>query len=345
MGRKVSIILSEEQKQQIIEAYTIKGLTVSQICNIGLFPGNRTTLSKRLKEWNITIKNRETRLKDNLEEIIKLWESGVSLCALQKQFKINKKTISNKLRELGYDVINPQLELQFNEHIFDSIDTEEKAYWLGFIFADGNIRTVKNFDKKSEYGFQITLKKSDSEHLLKFNQFMRHKKDNRHYHNTKSPTCSWYVTNQHLWETLNSYGCTPNKSLTLKFPDKNIFKNESLIRHFIRGYFDGDGCFSQDKIKFGFTPRLSLLGTKEFVIKLNNICGYNGTVTQKFGKHTYYQLRFNTNSSLLFMEYLYNDCSVYLDRKYLKYQLFKQYPVLPYSIYQNNIQIFETYTK
>lgn len=73
---------------------------------------------------------------------------------------------------------------------------------------------------------------------------MKHKKDNRHYHHTKNPSCSWYVTNYHLWNTLNNYGCIPNKSLTLKFPDESIFKSKDLIRHFIRGYFDGDGCFS-----------------------------------------------------------------------------------------------------
>lgn len=51
---------------------------------MGLFPGNRTTLTERLKQWGISIKNRETRLNDNLEEIIELWKSGVSLCKLGK---------------------------------------------------------------------------------------------------------------------------------------------------------------------------------------------------------------------------------------------------------------------
>ena len=49
------------------------------------------------------------------------------------------------------------------------------------------------------------------------------------------------LNSPHLVETLISYGCTPRKSLTLKFPDFNIFKSQSLINHFIRGYFDGDG--------------------------------------------------------------------------------------------------------
>ena len=345
MARKTSIFISEEQKQNIIKAYTTDNLTTTEICRMGLFPGNRTTLTERLKQWGISIKNRETRLNDNLEEIIELWKSGVSLCKLGKQFKIKKITISNKLKELGYEVINPQLELQFDENIFDSIDTEEKAYWLGFIWADGNIRTVHSKDNKSEYGFTITLKQSDDKHLLKFNNFMKHKKDNRHYLHTKNPSCSWYVVNQHLWETLNNYGCTPRKSLMLEFPDESIFTDESLIRHFIRGYFDGDGCFSQEKIKSGIYPRLSLLGTLNFVNKVKEICGNIGSISEKIRKNKYYQLRFNRVESISFMNYIYSDCQIYLDRKYEKYKLFKKYPLLSYEDYEKYRLIFEDYTK
>jgi hypothetical protein len=50
------------------------------------------------------------------------------------------------------------------------------------------------------------------------------------------------IRNSKLWEDLNKWGCVPNKSLILKFPDSEIFNNdESLILSFIRGYFDGDG--------------------------------------------------------------------------------------------------------
>ena len=344
MGAKVSIIISEDDKQKIIKAYTIDNLSVTEICRIGLFPGTRHTLAKRLVEWNIPIKNRETRLQDNLEEIIKLWKSGVSLCKLQEQFHISKKTISDKLKQLGFNIQNPQLELQFNEHIFDSIDTEEKAYWLGFIFADGNISSVKNVKKKTEYIFTLSLKESDKEHLQKFNTFMEHKKDNRHYHKSKHPSCQWYINNYHLWNTLNSYGCVPKKSLILKFPELSIFKDQSLIRHFIRGYFDGDGCFSQDKIKSGVYPRLSLLGTLEFVEKVNSLCECSGTITEQHSANTYYNLRFNRKNSIKFMHYIYDNCTIYLDRKYSKYAVFKDDHIISYKVYDDNIEVFSNYS-
>lgn len=146
--------------------------------------------------------------------------------------------MSRKLKAKGIEIINHQNETKFNEHIFDVIDTEEKAYWLGFIFADGYISSRDN-------GFELSLKGSDIEHLHKFNKFMEHNKDNVKLGEVKNKDktflrCRWGIVNKHLWNTLNNLGCTPRKSLTLQFP--NI--SEELEIPFIRGYFDGDGCLS-----------------------------------------------------------------------------------------------------
>ena len=131
----------------------------------------------------------------------------------------------------------------------------------------------------------------------------------------------------------------------LEFPDESIFTDKSLIRHFIRGYFDGDGCFSQEKIKSGIYPRLSLLGTLNFVNKVKEICGNIGSISEKIRKNKYYQLRFNRVESISFMNYIYSDCQIYLDRKYEKYKLFKKYPLLSYEDYEKYRLIFEDYTK
>lgn len=80
--------------------------------------------------------------------------------------------------------------------------------------------------------------------------------------------CVWAASSKHLWEILNKYGCTPSKSLILKFPDESIFESKDLIRHFIRGYFDGDGCISYNRYKYGIVPRCSVLGTLQFITKL-----------------------------------------------------------------------------
>lgn len=254
-------------------------------------------------------------------EIIPLYNSGTSINKLMKLFHLGKRTISNGLKELGIEVKNTHTEIKFNDHIFDVIDTEEKAYWLGFIWADGNIKTPKN---SSGYRLTITLQESDYEHLVKFNNFIGHKNLNIKSHKANTKKFSWYADSKHLWNTLNSYGCTPNKSLTLTFPELSVFVDKSLVRHFIRGYFDGDGCLTFSTRKGYIVPSLSLLGTLDIV---NNIKMYSNLnealVRTRHGKNDYYELKLDLSESKLFMEYLYEDCNIYLDRKYNRYNLFK----------------------
>ena len=197
-------------------------------------------------------------------------EEQVSLEQVAKKFNVGRPSLSKRIKALGYEVVNHQTKVKFNEHVFDSIDTEEKAYWLGFIYADGYIDSSPlNPDKKSVYNFELSLKADDVEHLNKFNKFMEHINDNVKINDTKCQDkifkrCRWLIANKHLWNILNNYGCTPQKSNTLKFPDESIFKDKSLIRHFIRGYFDGDGCLSwadkEHKI-----PCIEVVGTESFL--------------------------------------------------------------------------------
>ena len=120
----------------------------------------------------------------------------------------------------------------------------------------------------------------------------------------------WIINNRHLWETLYSKGCIPNKSLVLKFPDIP----QELKRHFIRGYFDGDGSVGiyNDKLS------LSCLGTLDM---LDNILkDFNWILKYHHDKrHTdkTYSFQLVSEKALEFLEYIYKDSSVYLERKYL----------------------------
>ena len=241
-----------------------------------------------------------------------------SLTKISKKYNISRNTLSNSVKELGYSVENYQNKSEFNEHVFDEIDTEEKAYWLGFIFADGYISSNSN-------NFEISLKEDDKPHLEKFNSFIegstnKVKVGEANCGNAICKRCRWGSRNKHLKETLVSYGCIPQKSLILQFPSSAIFKSPNLIRHFIRGYWDGDGCLTYAN-KEHTRPEVLVLGTEDFLtemkdylpLKFDYKLGYNNGSTQTrvlslFGKNGFELAK-----------YLYSNCTVYLDRKYEKY--------------------------
>lgn len=285
-----------------------------------------SSVLKRLKKMGYTFKHGVKTISYE-EALEKFQKSDLSVTQFCKQNKLSMKWFLIYLKKHGIFIENKQNKVKFDDHIFDSIDTEEKAYWLGFIYADGYISSLQEKNKHN-YQFELSLKADDIEHLHKFNTFMKHIKDNVTIGNVVCngkvcKRCRWSIRNQHLWEILNSYGCTPKKSLTLKFPNKDIFKSNDLIRHFIRGYFDGDGCLSYaDKNHKRIT--LNILGTKEFLVSCNEHLNNSYTIRKEIRKNLYVLgCSGGKNSKAFnFINYLYNNANIYLNRKFDRYQYF-----------------------
>lgn len=254
-----------------------------------------------------------------MEKIIKEYiETGCSIQHLKRKYGIPPMKISNAIKAAGYEVINKQNQIKFDEHIFDKIDTEEKAYWLGFIWADGNIA-------KRDYCFEMSLAEKDKEHLQKFNDFIKHirpiKEKKCKLHDKTFIAYRVSFNSKHFWNTLNNYGCVPNKSLTLKFPDLTVFENKDLVNHFIRGYFDGDGCIShcnKTHTKIAFI----LCGTTEMLNTISTILGKPNCKLQSKPNTKCMELCFNHFTALSILHKIYNNASIYLKRKY---QLYKEY--------------------
>ena len=141
-----------------------KGLTVSTVCNY-------------FKRYNLKVENRQNLDRISNKELIKRYNNGESLTKIAKDCGSSVGKLGDTLRSLGIEVVNQQNKLRFNENVFDTIDTEEKAYWLGFIFADGYISSQKE-GKKKQYKFELTLGVEDIDHLHKFNKFIGYEGDN-----------------------------------------------------------------------------------------------------------------------------------------------------------------------
>ena len=137
--------------------------------------------------------------------------------------------------------------------------------------------------------------------------------------------CRVAFANKHLWHILNNYGCTPRKSLTLKFPNIEIFKDNSLIKHFIRGYFDGDGCFTRYIYSSGnVVPHVSFMGTPEFLQELGKLIPTNFSIRKdkRLTDQTIWY-DFGVDASVTMINFMYSNANIYLDRKYTLYNFFK----------------------
>lgn len=249
-----------------------------------------------------------------------------SIPKLANKYGVNRKTITKYLKERNIEITNTHGKIPFNEEFFDIIDNEEKAYWLGFIFANGYISS-----KENKIGLSLSIK--DIEHLEKYGKSLNYSKGmnikTSHQFGTKNihnkngeiiQMCETVITNEHMWNALNQKGCVPNKSLILKFPEESIFSSKELIRHFIRGYVDGDGTigvYPHSKTNPKLEASLLIVGTKPFLEGIQNYLGIQGFLMQKpnCNKLTY-RLGYSTSKAEKVADMLYKDVTIYLNRKY-----------------------------
>lgn len=104
----------------------------------------------------------------------------------------------------------------------------------------------------------------------------------------------------------------------MKFPNINIFENKNLIRHFIRGYIDGDGCISYcDKEHKHMTLRI--LGTKDFLNVLQEYLPLEKK-NKLYKKSNIYDLSFQRSRGKYILDYVYKDATIFLDRKLERYK-------------------------
>lgn len=67
-------------------------------------------------------------------------ENGAFLQDLASHFNLDKETLKSRLKEANLEITNTK---KVNRHLksnyFSTIDSPEKAYWLGFLFTDGSV--------------------------------------------------------------------------------------------------------------------------------------------------------------------------------------------------------------
>lgn len=176
--------------------------------------------------------------KDQKEELFELYKTfEYSYKELSQKFNKSVSSISCLLMREGLKgkfENNHSRTYPINQYYFDNIDCEEKAYFLGFLYADG-------CNHKNNTKISMFLKEEDKNILIKLNNLLQPTKPLT-YRKAGIGTAQYgiQISNKRVSDNLNILGCIPNKTFTLDFPNNNQVPN-SFLMIFIRGYFDGDG--------------------------------------------------------------------------------------------------------
>lgn len=211
----------------------------------------------------------------------------------------------------------------FNEKFFNKIDTEEKAYWLGFLMADGYISKSNN-----SYKIGLTLSTCDYTHLEKLNKSL----ESNHPIKTYEPTKSSYSKNSYsriiyyseiMFNDLLKYNLVEHKTNILIPPSISLLGNHTS--DFIRGYFDGNGSIAHTNTEKNNSYAFKLVSTKNFLDFVNNYIKEKlGFSANKYYKRKDYQevmsLEFSGNlKTQKILDLLYKNATIYLNRKYQRY--------------------------
>lgn len=270
------------------------------------FNVSQDTIRDRLKKNGVILKIGRSVKNVDLDKIYNNYKNGKTIQQLADNMNVSYAFIAKKLtgraRRAG-----PSRKIKINDFSFAKL-TPESCYWAGFIAADGNVQGNSVI---------IHLQKKDVGHLKKFANFL----------NTtakiweKDESCGIsFRSNLIVKDLKERFNIIPNKSLVLCPPNIN---NSELIYNYIRGYFDGDGCFSYGarSKQMSFEIYSGSKNILEWILK--NLKNLN--VSQKVNVYkkqkNCFRFDFTGNRQVkIIMDWLYNDSNYFLERKFKKYQ-------------------------
>ena len=342
--------IEKSEKELFLKLYN-EGKTVMQISK--LTKRSDASIRRSLRIDNVVFQQKFGRKislsAKEISKICELYEKGFSTVEIAEKFKLKvmcDRTIATILRKnnatirkSGYSTIIDNIDY------FEQINTESRAYIVGLLVADGSVGIYNN-----KYTIQISLIEEDSyllEHMIreiglkiKVKNIDKEEISIEYRKLTKSIR-TIPGTNTHnqkrisfiskkIFDDLSRYGIVPNKTFNERFPT-NI--PDHLMKHFIRGFFDGDGTvyfYRKNKcMKFGFYAQTEFLTDLQKYL-VDYICLSNNKIYIKPS------ISFNSWSKptdiKAFYEYIYSDATIYMKRKkekFDKYFLTKTHKPVP----------------
>ncbi len=336
--------LTTEQKAEIINLYVNKKISIKNLSK--MYPAPVKIISDLLKNNQIKVVSNPPIIFTESQKafIISAYvNKEIPITDIANNLGHKSSTIWNKLKQWNIQ-IRPYYPNQYDidENYFEEINTEEKAYFLGLIWADGCLMENKNL-------ILLSLQEKDVDILYKFKKSLKFegdihiaKRNSGFSPETRQRMGLIRFANKKMASDLKKLGLTGNKSLTIgypKIPDKYFIP-------FIRGVIDGDGCLMYRKEKSGRSRfSLELVASKPFIIEVLPLFkkfGMEFNVSKKMEHHKIYTMANGNKINIVkFLDTLYkNHNNICLDRKYQKYLLMKrdliENPVNPKYITNKN---------
>ena len=211
----------ELSNKAIADQFGISTATVSRIARINNLPRRQGNSGVRLDG-------------EQIKSIQDEYSNGIPLIILQKKYHISYDRIKNIVKDCEDISAAKRLNPNLIENYFETIDSADKAYWLGWIISDGAITYQL---EKSKFQLELTIKKEDENilHLLEQDLKVQNK-----VYNSQNKYKRFSLGSKKIIQDLIKLGITPNKTFTVKVPSFNKEFNSA----FLRGLFDGDGGFT-----------------------------------------------------------------------------------------------------
>jgi len=281
---------------------------IDKILLLNKIPGRNKSDATRIGVVHL----RKIQSNEDEQRVILDYQSGMTLIQIANKFGTSTIPIRKILKQNNIPFrTNSESHKKHhcNENFFETIDSEAKAYFLGFILADGSIGDYGTAAKK----LRITIHNQDREILVKLLQCL----DSDHKINDKPSHCSLEIRNNKLCSDLAKYDIVPRKTFIAKWVD---LENTELQWHLVRGLNDGDGGFySQDSEggchSLDITGTMDVLsGCQEFLI---SECNVNRTkISPRNKDKTIFRMRYNGNNQMSkIIPKMYANATIFLTRK------------------------------
>lgn len=268
------------------------------------------------------------------EEILSLIKKGYNLKKISKIVDIPERRLGELVKQHNMNA-NRWYRNNTDHSFFDNIDNEYKAYILGFILADGCvlIEPKKRNNIVYSYNKRITFCNSvdDYEIIEQIRNIISPKAFIKFSHNEKGVKsrkiqCQLKISSVGLVNKLIELNIKPNKTKDINFVFDFNKIQYNLQRHFIRGFFDGDGCISKHNCYYTFsfvsTSYFFMLQLQDIFNSLfpninSNICTYKNKNMITYNLVFYLGVKEEKIKSIF--DYFYKDSNIFLLRKYKKF--------------------------